>query len=203
MTDVTQILSQIEQGDPSAAEQLLPLVYDELRKLAAAKLAQEKPGQTLRATALVHERQATAQYQQAERERVRAIRAEQLAQTRYGEAQSARQRTRTALDDLSSTIVDEWLSSQEHLTADQIAFLRRSLEHYELFARENGSDFPTRLATVVANQRVGRLQVRLGQPEEAVLTYAMGAAFRGHGPRPGRTAFALYRGLTAITGELT
>jgi RNA polymerase sigma factor (TIGR02999 family) len=55
MTDVTQILSQIEQGDPSAAEQLLPLVYNELRKLAAAKLAQEKPGQTLQATALVHE----------------------------------------------------------------------------------------------------------------------------------------------------
>lgn len=55
MTDVTQILSQIEQGDPSAAEQLLPLVYDELRKLAAAKLAQEKPGQTLQATALVHD----------------------------------------------------------------------------------------------------------------------------------------------------
>src|SRR5262249_10654493 len=49
------ILSAIEQGDPHAAEQLLPLVYDELRKLAAAKLAQEKPGQTLDATALVHE----------------------------------------------------------------------------------------------------------------------------------------------------
>ena len=55
MNDVTQILSQIESGDPKAAEQLLPLVYDELRKLAAAKLAQEKPGQTLQATALVHE----------------------------------------------------------------------------------------------------------------------------------------------------
>ena len=55
MTDVTQILNQIEQGDPSAAEQLLPLVYNELRKLAAAKLAHEKPGQTLQATALVHE----------------------------------------------------------------------------------------------------------------------------------------------------
>lgn len=55
MTEVTQILSQIEQGDPSAAEQLLPLVYEELRKLAAAKLAQEKPGQTLPATGLVHE----------------------------------------------------------------------------------------------------------------------------------------------------
>jgi len=55
MTDVTQILSQIESGDPGAAEQLLPLVYEELRKLAAAKLVQEKPGQTLQATALVHE----------------------------------------------------------------------------------------------------------------------------------------------------
>src|SRR5258705_11852070 len=55
MSDVTQILSQIESGDPSAAEQLLPLVYEELRKLAAAKLVQEKPGQTLQATSLVHE----------------------------------------------------------------------------------------------------------------------------------------------------
>jgi RNA polymerase sigma factor (TIGR02999 family) len=55
MSDVTQILSQIEHGDPQAASQLLPLVYDELRRLAAARLAQEKPGQTLEATALVHE----------------------------------------------------------------------------------------------------------------------------------------------------
>src|SRR5205807_1415907 len=55
MTDVTRILSAIEQGDPHAAEQLLPLVYEELRKLAAQKLAQERPGQTLQATALVHE----------------------------------------------------------------------------------------------------------------------------------------------------
>ena len=55
MSDVTRILSAIEQGDPQASEQLLPLVYDELRKLAAQRLAQEKPGQTLQATALVHE----------------------------------------------------------------------------------------------------------------------------------------------------
>jgi RNA polymerase sigma factor (TIGR02999 family) len=55
VSDVTQILAAIEHGDPSAARQLLPLVYDELRKLAAARLAQEKPGQTLNATALVHE----------------------------------------------------------------------------------------------------------------------------------------------------
>src|SRR5437773_2381810 len=55
MSEVTRILEQIQQGDPHAAEQLLPLVYKELRKLAAQKLAQEKPGQTLEATALVHE----------------------------------------------------------------------------------------------------------------------------------------------------
>jgi RNA polymerase sigma factor (TIGR02999 family) len=55
MSEVNRILSAIEQGDPRAAEELLPLVYDELRKLAARKLAQEKPGQTLQATALVHE----------------------------------------------------------------------------------------------------------------------------------------------------
>src|SRR6266480_7435457 len=55
MNEITRILSAIEQGDPQAAEQLLPLVYDELRKLAAQKLAQEAPGQTLQPTALVHE----------------------------------------------------------------------------------------------------------------------------------------------------
>ena len=55
MNDVTRILSAVEHGDPAAAEQLLPLVYDELRRLAAQRLAREKPGQTLQATALVHE----------------------------------------------------------------------------------------------------------------------------------------------------
>jgi len=55
MSEVPRILTAVEQGDPSAAEQLFPLVYDELRKLAAARLANEKPGQTLQATALVHE----------------------------------------------------------------------------------------------------------------------------------------------------
>ncbi len=55
MSDVTRILGQIEAGDPKAAEELLPLVYEELRKLAAARMAQEKPDQTLQATALVHE----------------------------------------------------------------------------------------------------------------------------------------------------
>ena len=55
MTEVTRILSAIDQGDAQAAEQLLPLVYDELRRLAAQKLSHEKPGQTLQATSLVHE----------------------------------------------------------------------------------------------------------------------------------------------------
>ena len=55
MSNITQILSAIENGDAHAADELLPLVYDELRKLAAAKLANEKPGQTIQATALVHE----------------------------------------------------------------------------------------------------------------------------------------------------
>jgi RNA polymerase sigma factor (TIGR02999 family) len=55
ITEVTQILNAIDQGDPAAAEQLLPLVYDELRKLATQKMAQEAPGQTLQATALVHD----------------------------------------------------------------------------------------------------------------------------------------------------
>ena len=55
MSEVTRILSAIEQGDPHAAEQLLPLVYDELRRLAEQRLAQEKPGQTLQATGLIHE----------------------------------------------------------------------------------------------------------------------------------------------------
>src|ERR671927_1514766 len=55
MSEVTRILREIEQGDPHAAEQLLPLVYEELRQLAAQRLTQEKPGQTLQATALVHE----------------------------------------------------------------------------------------------------------------------------------------------------
>jgi RNA polymerase sigma factor (TIGR02999 family) len=55
MSEITRILSAIDQGDPQSAEQLLPLVYDELRRLAAAKMANEQPGQTLQATALVHE----------------------------------------------------------------------------------------------------------------------------------------------------
>src|SRR6059036_4008533 len=69
MTEVSRILSAIEQGDPQAAEQLLPLVYDELRQLAAQRLAQEKPGQTLQATALVHEAQINTGNRESGRER--------------------------------------------------------------------------------------------------------------------------------------
>jgi hypothetical protein len=54
MSEITRVLSRIHDGDPSAAEQLMPLVYEELRQLAAAKMAHEKPGQTLQPTALVH-----------------------------------------------------------------------------------------------------------------------------------------------------
>ena len=76
MSDVTRILSQIESVDPSAAEKLLPLVYEELRKLAAAKLAHEKPGQTLQATALVHD--AYAQRPRQTRRAPRRLRHELL-----------------------------------------------------------------------------------------------------------------------------
>jgi RNA polymerase sigma factor (TIGR02999 family) len=71
MPDVTRILQSIEAGDPQAAEELLPLVYDELRKLAAAKMAQETPGQTLQATALVHEAYLRLVASPASRERGR------------------------------------------------------------------------------------------------------------------------------------
>ncbi len=69
MSDVTRILSHIDSGDPTAAEQLLPLVYNELRKLAAARLRCEKPGQTLQATALVHEAYLRLVQGNGERER--------------------------------------------------------------------------------------------------------------------------------------
>jgi RNA polymerase sigma factor (sigma-70 family) len=79
MSDVSRVLSQIEQGDPLAPEKLLPLVYDELKKLAAAKLAQEKPGQTLQATALVHE--AYLRLVGRRPEQVRAVPADSFALT--------------------------------------------------------------------------------------------------------------------------
>ena len=117
MIEVTRILSAIDQGDPHAAEQLLPLVYDELRKLAAQRLAQEKPGQTLQATALVHEvylRLVGAEQAQhfngrghffaAAAEAMRRIlidQARQKATTRHGGAMK-----RQALDPDAATIVE-------------------------------------------------------------------------------------------------
>ena len=78
MSDVTQILAKIESGNPSAAEQLLPLVYNELRRLAAARLGHEKPGQTLQATALVHD----AFLRLVDTERAHEVYRRWLAQTR-------------------------------------------------------------------------------------------------------------------------
>jgi hypothetical protein len=74
MSDVTQILNQIQHGDAHAAEQLLPLVYQELRKLAAAKLRQEQPGHTLQPTALVHEAYGGISSYAPKSERMRAVR---------------------------------------------------------------------------------------------------------------------------------
>ena len=118
MTDVTQILSQIENGDPSAAEQLLPLVYDELRKLAAARLAQEKPGQTLQATALVHDAyirlvdvkkaqhwKSRGHFFGAAAEAMRRILVEKARQ-KLGPRRGGR-RARVQLDDASMDFVDD------------------------------------------------------------------------------------------------
>src|SRR5262245_3740963 len=117
MSEVTRILSAIEQGDPHAAEQLLPLVYDELRKLAAERMAQEKPGQTLEPTALVHEAYLRLVGDQqfvnrghifaAAAEAMRRIlieRARQRAALKYGG-----QRQRVPLSDYADSDVDERL----------------------------------------------------------------------------------------------
>src|SRR5262245_25672716 len=130
MSDVTRILSAIEQGDPAAAEQLLPLVYDELRKLAAQKLAQEKPGQTLQATALVHEAylrlvdveeaqnwESRGHFFAAAAEAMRRILVEN---TRHKSTQKAgRGRHRLPLDDVEATAnatPDDLLALDEALT---------------------------------------------------------------------------------------
>jgi RNA polymerase sigma factor (TIGR02999 family) len=109
MSDVTRILSQIEQGDAGAADELLPLVYDELRKLAAVKIAQEKPGQTLQATALVHEAYLRL-VGNKERSEVRSQRSEQENQT----------------SDLQPPTSDQWDSSG-HFFAAAAEAMRRIL----------------------------------------------------------------------------
>ena len=130
MSEVTRILSSIEQGDPHAAEQLLPLVYDELRKLAAQKLAQEKPGQTLQATALVHEAylrlvdvekaqswESRGHFFAAAAEAMRRILVENARRERSQKAGHGRQRL--PLDDVEATVgapPDDLLALEEALT---------------------------------------------------------------------------------------
>ena len=117
MTDVTRILCAMEQGDPHAAEQLLPLVYDELRKLAAAKLAQEKPGQTLQPTALVHEAYLRLVGDQhfdnrghffaAAAEAMRRIVVETARRKKRARHGGARERVEVELDDLPTRLPPE------------------------------------------------------------------------------------------------
>src|SRR5215207_8951412 len=102
MSDVTQILNAIEQGDPQAAQQLLPAVYEELRKLAAQKLAHEKPGQTLGATALVHEAylRLVGDQQFANRRHFYAAAAQAMRRILIDAARRKQLAPRVALDDL-------------------------------------------------------------------------------------------------------
>lgn len=130
MSEVTRILSDIEQGDPLAAEQLLPLVYQELRQLAAQKLAQEAPGQTLEATALVHEAylwlvdvekaqqwDSRGHFFAAAAEAMRRILVENARHKRSQKAGHGRQRR--PLDDVEATVggsADDQLALDEALT---------------------------------------------------------------------------------------
>jgi RNA polymerase sigma factor (TIGR02999 family) len=130
MSEVTRILSAIERGDPQAAEQLLPLVYEELRKLAAQRLAQEAPGQTLQATALVHEaylrlvedgqdRQwdSRGHFFAAAAEAMRRILVDNARRKRSQKAGHGRQRR--PLDDVEATVdasPDDQLALDEALT---------------------------------------------------------------------------------------
>jgi RNA polymerase sigma factor (TIGR02999 family) len=127
MTDVTRVLTAIEKGDPQAAEQLLPLVYDELRKLATKKLAQEKPGQTLNATALVHEAylrlvgdqafESRGHFFAAAAEAIRHILVDRARRKKRGKHGGSRQRV--PLDEsipAPSCAADELLAVDEALT---------------------------------------------------------------------------------------
>ena len=149
MADVTQILSQFEAGDHSAAEHLLPLVYNDLRKLAAARLAQEKPGQTLQATALVHEAYLRlvgnnqgncwdhrGHFFAAAAEAMRRIVVEQARRKRAQKAGSGRQRVNLSLVDAEiagsqpdilalSDALDRLESKDERAATGQAAVLCR------------------------------------------------------------------------------
>ena len=149
MSEVTRILSAIESGDPAAAEQLLPLVYDELRKLAAARLAQERPGQTLDATALVHEaylRLVSAGGEQPWNSRGHFFAAAGLAMRRILVEQARRKRRvrhggdRQRVDlaaalDIAEPLSHDWLALDEALDRlEQADPLAAKLVHLRYFA---------------------------------------------------------------------
>jgi RNA polymerase sigma factor (TIGR02999 family) len=149
MPDVTQILNAIQQGDPHAADQLLPLVYDELRKLAAQKLAQEKPGQTLDATALVHEAylHLVGNQEFANRPHFFAAAAEAMRRILIDRARARSSlkrggnRRRVALDGVAAPDPDErLLALDEALTqltaADPIAARVVAMHHFAGMAHE-------------------------------------------------------------------
>src|SRR5436190_11400284 len=134
MSDVTRILSQIEQGDQQAAEKLLPLVYDELRKLAAVKLAQEKPGQTLQATALVHEAYVRLVGGQEQRSEIKDRRSENRSQKSAEEELTSGFRPPTS---------DRW-DSRGHFFAAAAKAMRRILvdNARRKKAEKRGNDAP-------------------------------------------------------------
>jgi RNA polymerase sigma factor (TIGR02999 family) len=130
MSDVTRILSQIEQGDPQAAEKLLPLVYDELRKLAAARLVRENPGHTLQPTALVHEAwlrlgeqsfESRNHFLRAAAECMRRILVDH-ARSRNADKRGGRRR-RVSLDESV-----RWTESPDHILALEEALARFAAE---------------------------------------------------------------------------
>jgi RNA polymerase sigma factor (TIGR02999 family) len=145
MSNVTQILLQIDAGEPQAAEQLLPLVYGELRKLAAAQLAREKPGQTLEATALVHEAW------------LRLVGGGQRSEVR-----SQRSDEQKATSDLRSLTSGHW-DSRGHFFAAAAEAMRRILVEAarRRQSQKRGGD--------LVRQDVDELDVPLKQPPEEVL----------------------------------
>ncbi len=155
MSQVTRILSAIEQGDPHAAEQLLPLVYDELRKLASQKLAHEQPGLTLQATALVHEAYLRLTGKDRERlwasrrhffaaaaEAMRRILVEQARRRHAAKRGGQRQRVELSESDLATAMPDEELLAlndalEQFVTVDPAA---AKLVYLRFFAGLNMSE---------------------------------------------------------------
>ena len=134
MDDVTQILSQIERGNPSAVEQLLPLVYNELRKLARHKLTQEKPGQTLQATALVHEayvRLVDVEKAQHWDSRAHFFASAAEAMRRILVDNARRKRRPKHGGDLERVPLDEVLFSLTDARADQLLAIEEALQKLE------------------------------------------------------------------------